>query len=190
MKQKRIRHGWLRVLFLIWIVTGSLSAEDNSTRLHSGPGSPQVQTNEKPPITSAASQKIYGLKSESDQVIESKPVGLLEVMLRIFGALLIVLAILLGGAWWFRNSRMFGLMPAQSSHLDVIETRSLGSRHSLHVVEYGSKRFLIADSPAGTNYLTDLDKLDESFEQTAEESGENTSGSFADKLKSLLERKG
>ena len=111
-------------------------------------------------------------------------------MLRIFGALLIVTAILFGGAWAFRKSRMFGLVSARSSHLNVIETRSIGSRHALHVVEYGSKRFLIADSPAGTNYLTDLEKLNDSSEENNKTSGNLNPVSFAEKLKTLLERKG
>ena len=81
------------------------------------------------------------------------------------------------------------LVPAQSSHLNVIETRSLGSRHALHVVEYGSKRFLIADSPAGTNFLTDLEKLEEEPLRSLTSGGENFPGSFAGKLKTLLERK-
>ncbi|MCS5621865.1 MAG: flagellar biosynthetic protein FliO, partial [Nitrospinaceae bacterium] len=84
----------------------------------------------------------------------------------------------------------FGLVPTQSSHLNVIETRLLGSKHTLHVVEYGSKRFLIADSPVGTNYLTDLEKLNDSPQESSEAVGKFSPGSFAGKLKTLLERKG
>jgi len=72
----------------------------------------------------------------------------------------------------------------------VIETRSIGSRHALHVVEYGAKRFLIADSPAGTNYLTDLEKLNDSTGESDETSEKSNPGGFAEKFKSLLERKG
>ena len=141
-------------------------------------------------LESAASRKMYGVDTGDREVIEPEPVSLIEVMIRIVGALMIVMAILLGGAWWFRKSRLFGLVPSQSSHLNVIETRSLGSRHALHVVEYGSKRFLIADSPAGTNFLTDLEKLEEEATEELDEAAEKISpGSFAGKLKTLLERK-
>jgi len=191
MKQKYIRHGWLKVLCAGWIIAGSVWADDNSTNSASvSTNSVQNQTSIGAPLESAASQKIYGVNSKSAKVIEPKPVSLMEVMLRIFGALLIVTAILFGGAWAFRKSRMFGLVSARSSHLNVIETRSIGSRHALHVVEYGSKRFLIADSPAGTNYLTDLEKLNDSSEENDKTSGNLKPVSFAEKLKTLLERKG
>ena len=191
MKQKYIRHGWLKVLCAGWIIAGSVWADDNSTNSASvSTNSVQNQTSIGAPLESAASQKIYGVNSKSEKVIEPKPVSLMEVMLRIFGALLIVTAILFGGAWAFRKSRMFGLVSARSSHLNVIETRSIGSRHALHVVEYGSKRFLIADSPAGTNYLTDLEKLNDSSEENDKTSGNLKPVSFAEKLKTLLERKG
>ena len=191
MKQKYIRHGWLKVLCVGWIIAGSVWADDNSTNSASvSTNSVQSQTSIGAPLESAASQKVYGVNSKSAKVIEPKPVSLMEVMLRIFGALLIVTAILFGGAWVFRKSRMFGLVSARSSHLNVIETRSIGSRHALHVVEYGSKRFLIADSPAGTNYLTDLEKLNDSSEENDKTSGNLKPVSFAEKLKTLLERKG
>ena len=191
MKQKYIRHGWLKVLCAGWIIAGSVWADDNSTNSASvSTNSVQNQTSIGAPLESAASQKVYGVNSKSAKVIEPKPVSLMEVMLRIFGALLIVTAILFGGAWGFRKSRMFGLVSARSSHLNVIETRSIGSRHALHVVEYGSKRFLIADSPAGTNYLTDLEKLNDSSEENDKTSGNLKPVSFAEKLKTLLERKG
>ena len=190
MKRNRTRQGWLILMILSWLFAGSIWADDNSTRPESVSESVKSETSGKPLPESAASQKMYGVKSRSSQVIEPKPVSLLEVMFRILGALLIVIAIILGGTWWFRKSRMFGLVPSQSSHLNVIETRLLGSKHTLHVVEYGSKRFLIADSPAGTNYLTDLEKLNDSPQESSEAVGKFSPGSFAGKLKTLLERKG
>jgi len=191
MKQKKIRHGWLKVLCTAWIIAGSAWANDNATNSGSVPaGLVQNQTSTEAPLESAASQKMYGVNSDSAKIIEPKPVSLMEVMMRIFGALLIVTAILFGGAWWFRKSRVFGLVSARASHLHVIETRSIGSRHALHVVEYGSKRFLIADSPAGTNYLTDLEKLNDASGESDETAEKLNPGGFAEKFKSLLERKG
>jgi hypothetical protein len=57
----------------------------------------------------------------------------------------------------------------------------------LHVVEYGEQRFLIADSPSGTSFLTHLDEVAE----TTNEGGANEPepGSFAAKLKGFLDRK-
>tara|TARA_Y100000589_G_scaffold257439_1_gene246641 strand:+ start:52 stop:627 length:576 start_codon:yes stop_codon:yes gene_type:complete len=191
MKLESKRHGWQLALILAWFMTLTmLWADEDSPASVDRTNSSASPKSVTAPAESAAAQKVYGVRKESAEVIEPKQVSLIEVMLRILGALLIVVAILLGGAWWFRKSRIFGLMPSQSSHLSVIETRSLGSRHALHVVEYGSKRFLIADSPAGTNFLTDLDKLKDPPDEVEESIGSFSPGSFAEKLKTLLERKG
>ena len=196
MKEQSKRQGWLLILTFVWLLAGpnSLIAAEKAVTDSPAEAVPPTEVVEdakdKALQESAASRKMYGVDTGDREVIEPEPVSLTEVMIRIVGALMIVMAILLGGAWWFRKSRLFGLVPAQSSHLNVIETRSLGSRHALHVVEYGSKRFLIADSPAGTNFLTDLEKLEEEATEELDEAAEKISpGSFAGKLKTLLERK-
>lgn len=196
MKEQSKCQGWLLILTFVWLWSepNSLIAADKAVTDAPAEAVPPTEVVEdakdKALQESAASRKMYGVDTGDREVIEPEPVSLTEVMIRIVGALMIVMAILLGGAWWFRKSRLFGLVPAQSSHLNVIETRSLGSRHALHVVEYGSKRFLIADSPAGTNFLTDLEKLEEEATEELDEAAEKISpGSFAGKLKTLLERK-
>ena len=196
MKEQSKCHGWLLILTFVWLWAepNSLIAAEKAMTDAPAEAVPPTEVVEdakdKALLESAASRKMYGVDTGDREVIEPEPVSLTEVMIRIVGALMIVMAILLGGAWWFRKSRLFGLVPAQSSHLNVIETRSLGSRHALHVVEYGSKRFLIADSPAGTNFLTDLEKLEEEATEDLDEAAEKISpGSFAGKLKTLLERK-
>ncbi len=196
MKEQSKCQGWLLILTFVWLWAepNSLIAAEKAVTDSPAEAVPPTEVVEdakdKALLESAASRKMYGVDTGDREVIEPEPVSLTEVMIRIVGALMIVMAILLGGAWWFRKSRLFGLVPAQSSHLNVIETRSLGSRHALHVVEYGSKRFLIADSPAGTNFLTDLEKLEEEATEELDEAAEKFSpGSFAGKLKTLLERK-
>ena len=196
MKEQSKCQGWLLILTFVWLWSepNSLIAAEKAVTDAPAEAVPPAEVVEdakdKALQESAASRKMYGVDTGDREVIEPEPVSLTEVMIRIVGALMIVMAILLGGAWWFRKSRLFGLVPAQSSHLNVIETRSLGSRHALHVVEYGSKRFLIADSPAGTNFLTDLEKLEEEVTEELDEAAEKISpGSFAGKLKTLLERK-
>ena len=196
MKEQSKRQGWLLILTFVWLWSepNSLIAAEKAVTDAPAEAVPPTEVVEdakdKALQESAASRKMYGVDTGDREMIEPEPVSLTEVMIRIVGALMIVMAILLGGAWWFRKSRLFGLVPAQSSHLNVIETRSLGSRHALHVVEYGSKRFLIADSPAGTNFLTDLEKMEEEATEELDEAAEKISpGSFAGKLKTLLERK-
>ena len=196
MKEQSKCQGWLLILTFVWLWSepNSLIAAEKAVTDAPAEAVPPAEVVEdakdKALQESAASRKMYGVDTGDREVIEPEPVSLTEVMIRIVGALMIVMAILLGGAWWFRKSRLFGLVPSQSSHLNVIETRSLGSRHALHVVEYGSKRFLIADSPAGTNFLTDLEKLEDEATEELDEAAEKFSpGSFAGKLKTLLERK-
>ena len=71
--------------------------------------------------------------------------------------------------------------------LKILETKSLGSRHAMHVVIYGEQRFLISDSPAGTSFLTHLD--DPGEEPPEEEATEEPEpGTFAFKLKTLISR--
>ena len=140
----------------------------------------------QPKHQSAASQRIYGMPS-SPESYQPKPVNLMEVTVRVFGALLVVIAILIGGAWWFRKSRLFGLVPPSQAKLKILETKSLGSRHAMHVVVYGEQRFLISDSPVGTSFLTHLD--DPGEEPPEEEAAEEPEpGTFAFKLKTLISR--
>ena len=60
---------------------------------------------------------------------------LIPLFLRLFGALAIVLALFLGGVWAFRNWHRLG-QARSSQHLRILESRSLGGRHALHVVGY------------------------------------------------------
>lgn len=75
---------------------------------------------------------------------------------RVFGALALVIGVFLGGVWLFKNWQRVTIHRGRAPKLNVIETRSLGGRHSLHVVGYEQERFLIAVSPNGVNMLTHL----------------------------------
>ncbi len=86
-------------------------------------------------------------------------------LFRIFGALILVLALFMGGAWLLRN--WHGFAPARGgrpARLRMLETRSLGARHALFVVAYDQQRLLIASSPAG---ITLLDRLPPATEAEA-----------------------
>tara|TARA_B100001939_G_scaffold94381_1_gene80930 strand:- start:47 stop:598 length:552 start_codon:yes stop_codon:yes gene_type:complete len=169
---------WAGLLALGLMVIGTATAADENATA--------AAPSENPGLESAASQKVYGLPKAEEESSAPESVNMMAVILRIFGALIFVLAILVGGAWWFRKSRMFGLVPVGESHLKIVETKSLGSRHALHVVEYGEQKFLIADSPAGTNFLTNLDGAVAAEEAVENPDAEPEPGSFADKLKTFL----
>ncbi len=76
-------------------------------------------------------------------------------VLRMTGSFSIVMALLFGGVWLWKRSQNWQ-RGGRTSLLQVVETRSLGSRQSLAVVGYDRQRFLISCSPAGVTMLTTL----------------------------------
>jgi len=177
--------GWLFLGTAHAAPDSNATADKNATAAQTAPTPAKPST--PPPADSAASRRVYGLDQVETPAVP-QPANLVAVAFRVLGALLVVLALLLAGAWWFRKSRLFGLVPASEAKLKILETKSLGSRHAMHVVEYGEQRFLISDSPAGTNFLTHL--ADPGEEPPAEEPLPEApeKGSFADKFKNLISR--
>ena len=82
-------------------------------------------------------------------------------LLRVFGALAVVLAVFLGGVWLFRNWQRLVIQRGRPPRLNVLEVRSLGGRHALYIVGYEQDRFLLAASPAGVQLLSHLPPSDE-----------------------------
>jgi flagellar biogenesis protein FliO len=79
---------------------------------------------------------------------------LLFVVLRLIGALLLVISVLLCGVWFFKRSRFFSLYQGGPAQLKVLESRSLGYRNTLFVVGYAQHRFLLAASTTGVNLVS------------------------------------
>lgn len=77
-------------------------------------------------------------------------------VLRVFGALAMVIGLFLGGVWLFKNWQRVARQHGRAPKLNVLETRSLGGRHTLHVIGYEQTRFLIAASPSGVNLVSHL----------------------------------
>ena len=178
---------WLIGLMAGWLSVFSSTAADANASDQNATADTNATADANATVPSANPGKIYGLPSdEARGDMDSASLG--EVFFRILGALLAVLALLLGGAYWFRKSRLFGLVPVSESNLKIVETKTLASRHALHVIEYGEQKFLIADSPAGTNFLTNLEGGVEA-ELPNEEPDEPAPGSFAEKLKNFIQRK-
>ncbi len=108
-------------------------------------------------------------------------------LLRVLGALGLVIGLFLGGVWLFRNWQRLALRRGGTApRLNVLEVRSLGGRHALYVVGYEQERFLLASSPAGVNLLSHLPSADE-----AEPSAESPTqaGSFPRALAQMLRGK-
>ena len=88
-------------------------------------------------------------------------------LLRVLGALGMVLGLFLGGVWLFRNGRQLGFGRGAAPRLKVLESRSLGGRQAIYVVGYEQERFLVGATQAGINLLTHLPPATEEEAQTA-----------------------
>lgn len=77
-------------------------------------------------------------------------------VLRVFGALALVIALFLGGVWLFRNWQRLVVRKNGAPKLNVLEVKSLGQRQALFVVGYEQQRMLVASSPAGITLLSHL----------------------------------
>jgi flagellar biogenesis protein FliO len=110
-------------------------------------------------------------------------VDLLVVFIRTLGALLLIIALFLSGAWFFRRSRFFSLYQSGPAQLRVLESRSLGYRSSVAVVAYSQQRFLVAVSASGVSLLSILP------DGTTEENSGAGRSSFAEYLNRFQARK-
>ena len=106
-------------------------------------------------------------------------------VLRVLGALALVIGIFLGGVWLFRNWQRIDLQRGNKPKLNIVETRSLGGRQALYVVGYEQGRFLIASSPAGVSLLS---HLPDAAVEEASPAGK-PSAAFAQALVQMLKRK-
>lgn len=106
-------------------------------------------------------------------------------LIRVLGALILVLAIFLGGVWLFRNWQRLALQRGRAPKLNVLEVRSLGGRHALYVVAYEQERFLLASSPNGVNLVSHL----QPGEELPPGTGAGPQPSFAQALKQTLKGK-
>jgi flagellar biogenesis protein FliO len=77
-------------------------------------------------------------------------------LLRVTGALGLVIALFLGGVWLFKNWQRLALRKGAAPKLAVLEIKSLGQRQSLYVVGYEQQRMLLASSAAGITLVSHL----------------------------------
>jgi flagellar biogenesis protein FliO len=108
-------------------------------------------------------------------------------LLRVTGALALVLGLFLGGAWFFKNWQRLALQRGSQPKLNILETRSLGARQAVFVVAYERQRFLVATSPAGVNLLSHLPEAETSETDSAEKPSAPVS--FGQALAQVLKRK-
>lgn len=106
-------------------------------------------------------------------------------LLRVFGALLVVFAILFAGIWLMKNWQRLALRKGRSPKLRLLEAQSLGGRQGVYVVAYEQQRFLVAASPTGVSLLSHLPEMGE---EDAAAQPVNAPVPFLQALQSVLSR--
>ena len=110
---------------------------------------------------------------------------------RVMGALILVIAIFLGGVWLFRNWQRFTTRRTGGARLNLIEVKSLGQRQTLYVVGYQQQRMLLASTPAGVTLVSHLPEAEEApaAAAAAAEPARAATMSFAEAFQQVLGRK-
>jgi flagellar biogenesis protein FliO len=104
-------------------------------------------------------------------------------LLRVVGAMVLVVAVFLAGVWLFKNWQRLTMRRGATPKLSVIEVRSLGQRQAIYVVGYEQQRMLLASSSAGVTLLSHLPAADNA------PVAELTKMSFAEAFQQVLTRK-
>jgi len=108
---------------------------------------------------------------------------MLGPVLRMAGALALVIGLFLTGVWLYKNWQRFALRRGALPKLSVLEVKSLGQRQAIYVVGYEQQRLLLASSPAGVTLLSHLPEAGE------EKPAPATRLSFAEAFQQVLARK-
>jgi flagellar biosynthetic protein FliO len=104
-------------------------------------------------------------------------------LMRVVGALVVVIAVFLAGVWLFKNWQRLTTRNGTAPKLKVLEVRSLGQRQAIYVVGYEQQRMLLASSSTGVTLLSHLPSSEE------EPSVKTPKMSFAEAFQQVLARK-
>lgn len=94
-------------------------------------------------------------------------------VIRVFGALMLVLGLFLGGVWLFKNWQRLTIQRGRPSQLQIVEMKALGGKQALYVVGYQQQRMLLASSPSGVTLVSHLPNADASELQPEAVTGPN-----------------
>jgi flagellar biogenesis protein FliO len=111
-------------------------------------------------------------------------------LLRVTGALVIVIALFLGGVWLFKNWQRLTMRKGIAPKLNVLEVRSLGQRQAIYVIGYEQQRLLLASSSAGITLLSHLPSAEDQQPSAAAAAVPSAPKmSFAEAFQQVLARK-
>ena len=106
-------------------------------------------------------------------------------VIRVFGALALVLGLFLAGVWLFKNWQRLTLQRGRPAQLQVVEMKALGGKHVLYVVGYQQQRLLLASSPSGVTLVSHLPPA----EIAEVEPGQVSSRNFVEVLQQAVQAK-
>jgi len=95
------------------------------------------------------------------ETIDNSGENLVSSSLKTFGALLLVLVLIVVLSW--AAKRYLNFLPSttlKGGVIKVVETKPLGPKRSLHVVDIEGQRLLIGSSEGGIAFLQKLDNSD------------------------------
>jgi flagellar biogenesis protein FliO len=98
---------------------------------------------------------LTNLPAISTQLNDSTP-ELGASLLRVGGALILVIGVFLAGIWLFKNWSRFVRQRGPAPKLNILEVKSLGQRQAIYVIGYEQQRMLLASSPTGVSLVSHL----------------------------------
>jgi flagellar biogenesis protein FliO len=115
-------------------------------------------------------------------------------LLRVAGAMAVVLGLFFAGVWCFRNWQRLTVRRHGASALQILEVKGLANRQALYLVSCDNERLLIGASAAGLNTLCHLPAA-KACETVSPDSSDtelcavSPPGSFSRTLQAVLGRK-
>lgn len=92
---------------------------------------------------------------------ESAPPSAVGMMARTFGALLLVIGLLIGGTWCLRRLKGSPFAAGRDDvRLVVLKTISIGDRRTLTLVRFGDRTLLLGSTPQSVSLLASDDEED------------------------------
>ncbi|TAK32910.1 MAG: LysM peptidoglycan-binding domain-containing protein [Chloroflexota bacterium] len=158
-------------------------APARSPQPSAAPQASQAAQPARNPEPSASTHPIAWDKAADSLGIKGEPGTGVESLLASEAPKAVFVILLAGGAMWLLR-RYWGRQPrggVHASHLTVIETRKLGTRHALYVVSYGSRILLIGAAQGNISLLADLAPQQGSLRE-ADKLADDASGDFAEHL--------
>ena len=106
-------------------------------------------------------------------------------LLRLAGAMVVVLALFFAGIWCFRNWQRLAVGRGPLSKLQILEVKALGNRQALYLVACEDQKLLLGSSPAG---LATLCRLPGSPNASSNTENADDGASFDLSLQKVLSR--